>query len=209
MCCDVLVFWDATIFCNHTAKFILPQTKIWEGRTNISQCVFKALFKGVITAFGLQNVEMCFEHALWNVCSAFPNLRLGENKLGSMITKDSSNMRCDVLVCWFFWDAMIFCNNFARWLQNIVACDAMRCVGFSAMLWFFVTTSCSPNEDFGRKIKDEMRIFDWLFNGSSPKSSTPRLKSDFFNFATEPTHRITCDAMSLYHLANLWQFKVG
>jgi hypothetical protein len=33
-------------------------------------------------------------------------------------------MRCDVLV---FWDAMIFCNNFARWLQKIVAC---WCVGF-------------------------------------------------------------------------------
>jgi hypothetical protein len=45
-----------------------------------------------------------------------------------MITKDSRNMWCDVLV---FWDAMIFCNNFARWLQKIVeTCDVMRCVGF-------------------------------------------------------------------------------
>jgi hypothetical protein len=49
-------------------------------------------------------------------------------------------------MCWFFWmcwffgdvlvflDAMIFCNNFARWLQKIVAtCDVLvflGCVGF-------------------------------------------------------------------------------
>jgi len=35
-----------------------------EGRTNISERVFEALFKGVSTRFGLQNVEKCFEHAL-------------------------------------------------------------------------------------------------------------------------------------------------
>ena len=67
------------------------------------------------------------------------------NNFANMITNDSR--WCDVLV---FWDAMIFCNNFARWLQKIVAFDAMRCVGFSGMLWSFVTTLCSPNEDFGR-----------------------------------------------------------
>ncbi len=39
-------------------------------------------------------------------------------------------------MCWFFWDATIFCNNFARWLQKIVVS--------------FVTTLCSPNEDFLR-----------------------------------------------------------
>ncbi len=58
-------------------------------------------------------------------------------------TKDSSMRWCDV--CWFFWDAMIFCDNFARWLQKIVACDVRW---FSGMLWSFVTTLCSPNEDF-------------------------------------------------------------
>ncbi len=36
-----------------------PQTKILEGRTNISECVFEALFKGVSTRFGLRNVEKC------------------------------------------------------------------------------------------------------------------------------------------------------
>ncbi len=40
---------------------------------------------------------------------------------------------CDGM-CWFFWDAMIFCNNFARWLQKIVAtCDVMWC---DVMRWF-------------------------------------------------------------------------
>ncbi len=37
------------------------------------------------------------------------------------------NMWCDVLV---FWDATIFCNNLARWLQNMVATCDMMC-------WFF------------------------------------------------------------------------
>ncbi len=41
-----------------------PQTKILEGRTNVSERVFEALFKGVSTVFGLQNVEKCFENAL-------------------------------------------------------------------------------------------------------------------------------------------------
>ena len=77
------------------------------------------------------------------------------------------------MMCWFLWDATIFCNNFARWLQKIVAtwcvgfldamifCNnfarwlqkivaALRFVGFYGMLWSFVTTLCSPNEDFGR-----------------------------------------------------------
>jgi hypothetical protein len=51
-----------------------------------------------------------------------------------MITKDSSN--CDVM-CWVFWDATIFCDNFARWLQKIVA-TVMWCVGFLGcyyLLW--------------------------------------------------------------------------
>jgi hypothetical protein len=40
-----------------------PQTKILEGRTNISEGIFEALFKGVSTRFGLQAVEKCFENA--------------------------------------------------------------------------------------------------------------------------------------------------
>jgi hypothetical protein len=43
--------------------FYAPQTKILEGRTNISEGIFEALFKGVITRFGLQAVEKCFENA--------------------------------------------------------------------------------------------------------------------------------------------------
>ncbi len=43
------------------------------------------------------------------------------------------DVSCFSWMCWFFWDAMIFCNNFARWLQKIVATSQMRCVGFSGM----------------------------------------------------------------------------
>ncbi len=110
-----------------------------------------------------------------------------------MIAKDSS-MR----LCWVFWYVMIFCINFARWLQKIEAtCDAidrrqltpildkpafsripqtlqpqfvvpnfrgfvkrqvcpkwgwvaddwMQCVGFSRMLWSFLTTLQDDSKD--------------------------------------------------------------
>ncbi len=39
------------------------QTKILEGRTNMSERVFEALFKGASTRLGLPNVEKCFEIA--------------------------------------------------------------------------------------------------------------------------------------------------
>ena len=45
-------------------QFYPSQTKILEGWTNISECVFEALFKGVSTRFVLHNVEKCFENEL-------------------------------------------------------------------------------------------------------------------------------------------------
>ena len=76
MWCDAMCwfFWDA---CEMECQLYPSQTKILEGRTNISECVFEALFKGVSTGFGLANVEKCFENAFWKVGSAFQNLRLG------------------------------------------------------------------------------------------------------------------------------------
>jgi hypothetical protein len=39
-------------------------------------------------------------------------------------------------MCWFSGDATIFCNNFARWLQKIVAtCDVMCWVFWDAMIF--------------------------------------------------------------------------
>jgi hypothetical protein len=45
------------------AHFYPSQTKILDGRTNVSECFLEALFKGVRTRFGLQIVEKCFEKA--------------------------------------------------------------------------------------------------------------------------------------------------
>jgi hypothetical protein len=45
-------------------RIYAPQTKILEGRTNISECIFEALFKGVSTRFGRHTLEKCFENAL-------------------------------------------------------------------------------------------------------------------------------------------------
>ena len=57
------------------------QTKILEGRTNISECVFEALFKGVSTVFGLLTIEKCFENIVRNVCSDFQKSSFGMGKL--------------------------------------------------------------------------------------------------------------------------------
>ncbi len=56
-------------------------TKIFEGRTNLSECVFEALFNGASTLFGIRIVEKFFERALGKVGSSFENLRLGSIKL--------------------------------------------------------------------------------------------------------------------------------
>ena len=93
----------------------------------------------------------------------------------------------DRVMCWFFLGCYVFCNNFARWFQKIVACDVL---GFSGVLRSFVTTLCLLNEDFGRRkmiqkivdslitncttpqtkilerwTKDKMRIFEVLIKG--------------------------------------------
>jgi len=61
--------------------FYAPQTKILEGGTKDEIRIFEALFKGVSTRFGLQNVEKCFENAFGKVRPTFQNLRLGTIQL--------------------------------------------------------------------------------------------------------------------------------
>jgi hypothetical protein len=51
-------FWPLTLW-----KVYPSQTKILDGRTNVSECFFEALFKVVSSLFGLQIVEKCFETA--------------------------------------------------------------------------------------------------------------------------------------------------
>jgi hypothetical protein len=48
----------------HSYVTVYPsQAKILDGRANVSECVFEALFKVVSTRFGLHIVEKCFENA--------------------------------------------------------------------------------------------------------------------------------------------------
>jgi hypothetical protein len=62
-------------------KLYAPQTKILEGRTNVSERVFEALFKGVSTVFGLQNVEKCFETRVLKSMFILPKSSFGRGKL--------------------------------------------------------------------------------------------------------------------------------
>jgi len=159
--------WDATFFCNNFThpkpvvgnssplldespfrKIYPSQTTILEGWTKDEIRMFEALFKGVSTRFGLRTIEKSVENPDFIFCSSFRNIRLGSMKLLQKIvaTWDA--------ICWFVWDAMIFCNNFTRWLQKIVAtCDVLGFrvlvfmgVGFSGMLWSFVTALCSQTK---------------------------------------------------------------
>ena len=63
----------------------------------------------------------------------------------------------------------------------------MRCVGFSGMLWSFVTTLCLPNEDFGRG-----STFHLLF--VVQKSSFGEHK--LCKMITKDSSNITCDAIT-------------
>ena len=60
-----------------TMDIYAPQTMILDGTANMREHIFKALFTYVSTRFGLRSFEKCFEKTFPNVCSAFPNLRLG------------------------------------------------------------------------------------------------------------------------------------
>ena len=93
------------------------QTKILEVRTNFSECGFEALFKGVSTVFGPRNVETCFENALWNVGSAFQNLRLGGVNFARWLQKIVASQENQHIAS----HATIFCNHLAKLLQKIVA----------------------------------------------------------------------------------------
>ncbi len=69
-------FWATTDW-----KLYAPQTKILEGRENIRERIFKALFTYVSTNFGLRSFEKWFENTFPNVWAAFQNLRSGSINL--------------------------------------------------------------------------------------------------------------------------------
>jgi hypothetical protein len=56
-----------------------PQTKILDGRTNVSECFFVALFKCVRTRFGLQIVEKRVEKSVLNGVCGLPKFSFGEH----------------------------------------------------------------------------------------------------------------------------------
>ncbi len=119
---------------------------------NMCSRPFVSTFHTLNYSIWSKSSSKCLQNVWGTYFSTYQNLRLGSINF-ARCTKDSSNcdamcwfsgMRlsfcnnfarwlqkivatCDAM-CWFFWDAMFFCNNFARWLQEIVAI-VMRCVG--------------------------------------------------------------------------------
>ncbi len=96
MRCDVLVFWDATIFCNNFARW---------------------LQKIVVTCDAMQSTEspILFRscpHCGHETPFFWPKMR--RHKSGIPCSDAMCWFFWDATTCWFFWDAMFFCNNFAR-----------------------------------------------------------------------------------------------
>jgi hypothetical protein len=74
---------DSMPMCKSRTQLYAPQTKILEGRTNFSECGFEALFKGVSTVFGLQNVEKMLRNRVLKSSSDLPKSLFGRGKLSS------------------------------------------------------------------------------------------------------------------------------
>ena len=92
-CCYKESVWSLaciSLLCvvSSSLQYYPSQTKILEGRTNISECVFEALFKGLSTRFGQRIVEECFENGFWKVVSSFQNRRLGSINIATKKTSD-------------------------------------------------------------------------------------------------------------------------
>ncbi len=111
MCCDVLVFWDAMIFCDNFARWLQKIV----ATCDVTRWFSWMLWSFVLTLQDDQKIVAC-EAMCW-VCWY---VMIFCNNFCKMITKDSSIMWRKLV----FWDVMIFCNNVARWLQKIVACES-------------------------------------------------------------------------------------
>ncbi len=137
---DVLVFWDATIFCKNFARWIqkivatcdVTDVMWWAGFLGCYY-VLKQLCK-MITKYSSNTwCHWCDVLVFWDATIFCNNFARWLQKIVAT---------CDVtdVMCWFFWDATIFCNNFARWWQKIVATFDDVMGWFSGMLLSFVTT---------------------------------------------------------------------
>ena len=97
-----------------------------EGRTNISQCVFEAPFKGVSTIFGRRYIEKGFEKIPIG-CSDFHNLRLGcidaDTKKHQTIIYHASR------VCWLCFCKPILAILLQRKHQTIIYHASRMLVG--------------------------------------------------------------------------------
>ncbi len=91
-----------TISSERLGQLHASQTKIFEGRTKD----WVGAFQGCEYSIWTTNHWKCIEKTDPIFCSAFQNLRLG----------DSSEIRD-------YYHVTIFCDNFGRWLQRIVAPD--------------------------------------------------------------------------------------
>ena len=115
--------------CN---QFIHPKRRFWKTEqasgSVFFRCTFQCLGYDPLKTASKTHSEMLVRPSklfvwdensisMWHVLGFLLCYYLLQ-QLCKMMTKDSKNM---------WWDAMIFCNNFARWWQKMVAFMALRC----------------------------------------------------------------------------------
>ncbi len=137
-----------------------------------------------------------------------------------MITKDSS-MRCDLLV---FLGCYDLCNNFARWLQNSVACDVMCWFSWGAMIFcnnFMLPKRrfWKPGKHFGPSFWAHFQVRvaqnEYSHPWNSAQTGGPKWFSGFqnlrlgsINLARWLQKSVACDVVCWFSWGamNLWSF---
>ncbi len=127
MCWFSGMLWSfVTTLCSPNEDFRWPNERLGTH--------FRSTFSRVSTLFGYVHLKL-LRKCVPKCSFGLPKSSFGEHKLYKLITKDNSNMRCVGFL------GVIRCVGF-------LGSHVIRCVGFSGMLLSFVTTLCSPNEDF-------------------------------------------------------------
>ena len=167
----VLVFWDAMMFCNNFARWLQKIVATW--RVGFLGCY------DLCNNFArwLQKIVATWDARCWfsGMCWFFWDVLVFLGcydllyQLCKVITKDhSSNMWYVSGMCWFF-----------------LGCSNMRCIGFSGMLWSFVTDPEIP--DWKMFIRARNAV--WM---SKRAIGILGLVTKDSRIPENPAHRITC-----------------
>ena len=158
-----------------TPKKLYPfQTKILEGWTKDEIRIFDWLFKGVGTLFGRRTIEKSVENLDFICCSSFQNLCLGSINLVVKVVRYLPNpawvsrmATCNDGMCNFWNENECLHQDIYRiYIEHLVVATMGRIPNPCGHFEEFVKIYAPQTKILEGWKKDEIQIFDWLFNGS-------------------------------------------